>query len=68
MIVLVCSCCLMSCCVCLLCVVCGVVVVALLWLICFCYVRVLVALCVSLCVGLGYRFVVCFDGLRFHVS
>ena len=53
----------MSCCVCL-CVVCGLVVVALLWLICLGYVLVIVVLLVSLFVGLGYRFVVCFDGLR----
>ena len=45
----------------------GLVVVALLWLICLCGVLVLVALLVSLFVGLGYRFVVCVDGLRFQV-
>ena len=52
----------------LLCVVCGLVVVALLWLICLCYVLVIVSLLVSLFVGLGYRFVVCFDGLHVQVS
>ena len=53
---------------CFLCVVCGLVIFALLWLICLCYVLVIVALLVPLFVGLGYRFVVCFDGLRSQVS
>ena len=46
----------------------GLVAVALLWLICLGDVLVIVVLLVPLFVGLGYRFVVCFDGLRFQVS